>query len=206
MLNQRAWIGAGKVTLVAFVWLFSTVRFQMCPQMAGIGSCIITLVAFVRLFSTVCFQMSPQSACIRGCIVTLVAFVRLFSTVHFQMSPQMACPWGCIVTLVAFVWLFSTVFFKFLCIYLNNSRSEGENLIFKMLLAFWNWLVLSFAQMVSSNWAKFRFDIWCLSVSHGILSLLAALVVVPCSVGISTTVRNLCMWTCAHEISHWWKA
>ena len=150
------------------------------------------------------------------------------------MCPQIVCMSGCIVTLVAFVWLFSTVLFKrllksparedakshwlhlfgfspprvfkFLCIYLNNSRSEGENLIFKMLLAFWNWLVLSFAQMVSSNWAKFRFDIWCLSVSHGILSLLAALVVVPCSVGISTTVRNLCMWTCAHEISHWWKA
>ena len=32
--------------------------------------CIVTLVAFVWLFSTVCFQMFPQIACTRGCIVT----------------------------------------------------------------------------------------------------------------------------------------
>ena len=43
-------------TVVAFVYLFSTVYFQP-PQIA------------------VCFQMCPQSTCIRGCKITLVAFV-----------------------------------------------------------------------------------------------------------------------------------
>ena len=55
------------------------------------------------IFSTVCFQMCPQIACIRGCIVTLVAFVCLFSAVDFQMCPQCACIRGCIVTLVTLV-------------------------------------------------------------------------------------------------------
>ena len=65
-----------------------------------------------RLFSTVHFQMSPQMGCPRGCIITLVAFVWLFSTVHFQMCPQIVCPRRGIVTLVTLVWLFSTVCFQ----------------------------------------------------------------------------------------------
>ena len=35
---------------------------------------IVTLIAFCLLFSTVRFQMSPQIACVSGCIITLVAF------------------------------------------------------------------------------------------------------------------------------------
>ena len=93
----------GKLTLVAFVWLFSTMHFQMSPQVACTRRGIITLVAFVWLFSTVHFQMSPQIACLRGWKLTLVAFVWLFSTVHFQMSPQIACLRGWKLTLVA--WL-----------------------------------------------------------------------------------------------------
>ena len=53
--------------------------------------CIVTLVAFICLFSTVRFQMSPQIACPRGSKFTLVAFVWLFSTMGFQMWPQ--CTW-----------------------------------------------------------------------------------------------------------------
>ena len=102
----------GKLTLVAFVWLFSTMHFQMSPQVACTRRGIITLVAFVWLFSTVHFQMSPQIACLRGWKLTLVAFVWLFSTVQFQMSPQIACLKGWKLTLVAFLWLFSTVHFQ----------------------------------------------------------------------------------------------
>ena len=65
----------GIVTLLAFVWLFSTVRFQMSPQIACLWGCKVTLVAFVWLFSTVRFQMCSQMACTRRGIVTLVAFV-----------------------------------------------------------------------------------------------------------------------------------
>ena len=43
---------------------------NVCPR-----RCIITLVGFVRLFSTVHFQMCPQIACLRRCKVTLVAFI-----------------------------------------------------------------------------------------------------------------------------------
>ena len=79
--------------------------------MANFRICIIALVAFVGLFSTVHFQMSPQMACLRGCIITLVAFVWLFSTVHFQMFPQTARVSGCIITQVAMIRLFSAVDF-----------------------------------------------------------------------------------------------
>ena len=76
----------------------------MCLQMACLRRGIVTLVAFVWLFSTVRFQMLPQMACTRRGIVTLVAFLWLFSTVRFQMYPQMAWIRRCIVTLVTFVW------------------------------------------------------------------------------------------------------
>ena len=61
-------------------------------------------VTLVWLFSTMCFQMSPQITCQRGCIVTLVAFV--FSTVRSQVCPEIACLRRDKVTLVAFVWRF----------------------------------------------------------------------------------------------------
>ena len=72
---QRTWIRAGKVTLATFVWLFSTVRFQMCFQGLCMCRCKVTLVACVWFFSTVRIQMSPQSTCPKGCIVTLITFV-----------------------------------------------------------------------------------------------------------------------------------
>ena len=92
--------GVFKAEAVAFVLLFSTVHFQMFPQIVSGKYVIITLVAFFWLFTTVCFHMPIQSACIGGCIITLVA---LFSTVRFQMFPQMACLKECVVTLIALV-------------------------------------------------------------------------------------------------------
>ena len=83
--------------------VFSTVHFEMSPQIACIRRGIITLAAFVWLFSTVRFQMCPQIAWIRAGKVTLAAFVWLFSTVRYQMCPQIACQRRGIVTLVAFV-------------------------------------------------------------------------------------------------------
>ena len=77
-------------TFVAFVWFFSTVRCQMCPQNVSTRRGKVTLVAFVGLFSTVRFQMCPQSTCIRGCILTLAAIIWLVSTVHFHICLQMS--------------------------------------------------------------------------------------------------------------------
>ena len=111
MLPQNVCTRKGRVTMVAFVWLFSTVCFQMLPQIACLRGCIITLVAFVWLLSTVCFHMPPQIPCLRGCKVTLVAFVWLFTTVRFQMCPQSTFLGASIVTLVALVWLCSRVCF-----------------------------------------------------------------------------------------------
>ena len=51
-----ACLRSGKVTLVAFVWLFSAVHFQMCFQSTCISRCKVTLVAFVWLFSAVHFH------------------------------------------------------------------------------------------------------------------------------------------------------
>ena len=63
------------VTLVTIAWLFSTVHFQMCPQMTCIKGYIVVLVAFVWLFTIMGFQMCLQIACMRGCKVTLIAVV-----------------------------------------------------------------------------------------------------------------------------------
>ena len=80
MLPQIDCLRRGIVALVAFVWLFSTVGFQMLPHIACMRRYVVALVAFVWLFSTVRFQMCPQRAWIRAGKVTLVAFVCLFST------------------------------------------------------------------------------------------------------------------------------
>ena len=74
----------------------------MSFQIACLRIGVVTLVAFVWFFSTVCFQMPPQIACLRRCIVTLVTFVWFFATVCCQMCFQMALPRGSIFTLVAF--------------------------------------------------------------------------------------------------------
>ena len=84
----------------------------MCPQMTCLWGCIVTLIAFVWIFSAVHFQMSPQRTWIRAGKVTLAAFVWFFSTVRFQMRTQISCLRWCIVTLGAFVWLFSAMLFK----------------------------------------------------------------------------------------------
>ena len=75
MLPQIAYLRRGIVTLAAFVWLFSTVRLKMCPQIVCPKGCKVTLVAFVQPFSTVCFHVSLQIGRLRGAISTLVAFV-----------------------------------------------------------------------------------------------------------------------------------
>ena len=82
------------ITLVTFLWLFSTVRF----------SCRLKL-----LYSTVCFQMCPQFDCPCGCKVRFVAFVQPFSIMCFQMYFQITCPSRCKVTMATLAWLFSTV-------------------------------------------------------------------------------------------------
>ena len=70
-----------KFSLVAFVLLFSSMYFQMNPQMVWPKRCKITLVVFLWFFSTVFFEMSPQTAYRRWCILALVALVWLFSIV-----------------------------------------------------------------------------------------------------------------------------
>ena len=89
----------------------STVRFQMGVEIASLSGRKVTLVAFVWLFSRVGFQMYPQSVFLCRCKITLVSFVWLISAVCFQMSLQMVCMRRCKVTLIAYVWLFSTVRF-----------------------------------------------------------------------------------------------
>ena len=73
--------------------------FQVPPQIAFLRGCIATLVAFVWLFSTVGIQMCPQIACLIAYIIALVAFILFFPTMSFQMSPQRVYARGCIVGL-----------------------------------------------------------------------------------------------------------
>ena len=78
MYPQIDYSRSGKVALVAFVWIFSTVLFQMFPQIALLRRGLVTVVTFVWLFYSVRFQMLHQIACLRRGIVALVAFVWLF--------------------------------------------------------------------------------------------------------------------------------
>ena len=66
-----------KVTLVAFVWLFSRVGFQI-----KVSSYADAKSHWFHLFDLFLI-MSLQMVCMRRCKVTLIAFVWLFSTVCF---------------------------------------------------------------------------------------------------------------------------
>ena len=77
---------------------FSKCALEMPFQIACLRGCKVTMITFVWLFPTVRFQMCPQHLCSRGCIITLVAFIWLFTIVHFQMTHQIACMQGCKVT------------------------------------------------------------------------------------------------------------
>ena len=57
--------------------------FQMSPQTACPTRCIVTLVAFLWSFHIVYFDMCFQGAYPRGCIFTLVAFVWFLHSVSF---------------------------------------------------------------------------------------------------------------------------
>ena len=104
MTPRCVWTKICRVKLVIFVWLFSTVCFQMAVQMARLKWCKSHRSHFFS-FSPLRFQMCPQNIYIRGRKVTLVAYVWVFSTVCLQMYPQITCLTRCKVTLVAFVWL-----------------------------------------------------------------------------------------------------
>ena len=75
MLPQIACLRRGIVTLVAFVWLFSTVNRQMFLKIASYNGGEIAMDAFVWIFSTVCCQMCPQTARLSRDEVTAVALL-----------------------------------------------------------------------------------------------------------------------------------
>ena len=95
----------------------------MCLQMTDIDGCIFTLVTFVWLFSSVCFQMCPQIASLIGDKITQAANVGLFSTMGFQMCPQIVCPRRCKVGCICFAFLhyaFSNVSSNYLHVRMQN--------------------------------------------------------------------------------------
>ena len=125
------------VTLIAFVWLFASVRFQMRLQRTCIRGRKVAQFAFVWFFSTVCLQMCLQIAFNGRSKVTLITFVGFLSgkwsirwiawenswlhwlhlwgfsaQCFFKMLLHIWCLWWCILTLVTFVWPFSNVPFQ----------------------------------------------------------------------------------------------
>ena len=58
--------------------------FHVSCQIACCRGCKVTIIAFAWLFSTVRFQMSLQVACPRGCKFTLTAFLWFFF--HYGFS------------------------------------------------------------------------------------------------------------------------
>ena len=106
--------------------------FHVCHQVACPNRCIATLVAFIWLFAAMSFEMHPQIACLRGCKVTLVAFVWFFSTVGFQMCPQGTCMSRSIVALAALLRFFSI--FCLFCWNLHISFASTWHEVSKILI------------------------------------------------------------------------
>ena len=145
MSTQRACLREDKVTLIAFVWLYSTVCFDMSPQIACVGGCIVTKVAFVWLFPTVRFQMPPHIACPRECRVTLVAFVWFFHCASSSVSSN------CLSQRMD--WLHSLDFFPSFLFVIGTFSSTLFSL---------NWFISKFDLSPSNNWCFFWYG-WLLT-------------------------------------------
>ena len=59
--------------------------FLVSPQMAYLNRCKIALVALVWFFSTMSFDMFPQTVCPGRYKIALIAFVIFLAGVSFQM-------------------------------------------------------------------------------------------------------------------------
>ena len=119
MSFQLACRGGCKVTLTAFVCLFSTVDFK-CPRILPLSYCEfvkcalkllarkVTIPHWLQLFDLspqcIVFNMYPQMDSPRVCnIATIIAFVKTFPTLCFDMSPIITYLSRYIIALVAFV-------------------------------------------------------------------------------------------------------
>ena len=115
----------------------------MSAQHVCTRRCIVTLVAFVKLFSTVRFQMSPQHVCTRRGIVTLLAFVWLFSTVFIWVIFPRTCLFFGSFTVTKrldFFQVFSTVLKRLCPLQFTLQKNFGvpcSTPVFALLSDFW---------------------------------------------------------------------
>ena len=172
MCPLSTWIRSCIVTLVAFVWLFLTVRFQMFTQRAWISAGKVTQAAFfsysppcifkslvkspawkkayshrLHLFGILhCVFSNVCSKCLNKMIQScIVCICWTFSSVCVQMSPQIACLREGIFTLVAFIPFLVTVCCQ---MFVQNACTRGN----KVALAAFVWLFPSVRfQMGSQN-------------------------------------------------------
>ena len=79
------------ITLIAFFFTFLESVFLNVSSNGLYKKMQSHINAFVWLCSTVCFQMFPRIVCTKRSITTLVALIWLFSTGYYQMVPQSAC-------------------------------------------------------------------------------------------------------------------
>ena len=161
MCPLSTWIRACIVTLVAFVWLFSTVHFQMFTQRAWISAGKVTQVAFflgihtpcifksllkspawkkayshrLHLFGILhCVLSNVCSKCLNKMIQSCIVCICLtFSSVCVQMSPQIACLREGIFALVAFIRFLVTVCYQ---MFVQNACTTGN----EVALAAFVWL------------------------------------------------------------------
>ena len=111
MRPQTACMNRCKVALARFMRFFNSVSFLMVPQVAWSYICKVTLFAFVRFFSKI-IQMCPQTACMNRFKVALATFIRFFPRVSFLRVFQVACSYRCKVTMFAFIRFFSKMIFS----------------------------------------------------------------------------------------------
>ena len=100
MSPQRTRSGEGKVTLVAFIWFFSTVCFKMPHQIACLRRGIVTLVAFVWLGDIVSLLLQILYICILETNANVIVVLFLF---HGQFE-------SCCLQMVASNWAKSMIF------------------------------------------------------------------------------------------------
>ena len=106
MMRASCWI----YTLCALIWLFSFVFPHVSPQMWWLVKWLKAMVTFMWLLTTVCYQMNPEnfSSCDRK--ITHCALIPPLPKISvYEVMLHNTCLTKCFIALLTSMWLFKRV-------------------------------------------------------------------------------------------------
>ena len=106
VMRASCWI----YTLCARIWLFSYVGRHVSPQMWWLVKWLKAMVTFMWLLTTVCYQMNPENFSSCGRKITHCALIPPLPSISvYEVMLHNTCLTKCFIALLTSMWLFKRV-------------------------------------------------------------------------------------------------